>query len=192
MGPGARDPQGESDLWFPSPSAYYSDPEFSWLATICATAIGFPDTDALGAAYSNALLVGDCNNGRIFLFRLNAGRDGFTFTNPGLGDLVGDTDAEMQELVWGTAFDVITDMKTAPDGSLYVLSWSGRWRIFDPDLLAAGRLVRRLYEGPLPEGVHALEWDGRDEEGRRVAAGVYHLRLREDGRTLSHRAIRLN
>jgi hypothetical protein len=36
----------------------------------------------------------------------------------------------------------------------------------------AGRLVRRLHEGPLPEG-GAVAWDGRGADGARVAAGAY-------------------
>jgi hypothetical protein len=36
-----------------------------------------------------------------------------------------------------------------------------------------GRLVRSLVRGPLAAGQHRYEWDGRDEVGRRLAAGVY-------------------
>jgi flagellar hook assembly protein FlgD len=32
-----------------------------------------------------------------------------------------------------------------------------------------------------PAGTHEVEWDGRDEAGRRVAAGVYLCRLRAEG-----------
>ena len=36
---------------------------------------------------------------------------------------------------------------------------------------------------PLPAGVHAWDWDGRDESGRSVASGVYLYRfIRQDGR----------
>ena len=233
MGPDARDPQGESDLWSPSPTAFYSDPEFSWLSPVCVTAVAFPDVGGLGAAYSDAFLVGDCNDGRIFRFEMNASRDGFTFTHVGLADLVGDSETEMAELAWGSGFSAVTDMRSGADGSLYVLSFTGLYRIFDPDVLAAGdpvpppaaltnapnpfsdrttirvamarpgvaslaifdvsgRLVRKLHDGPIAEGVRAFVWDGQDDEGRRVAAGVYHLRLSGDGRTLSHRAIRVN
>jgi uncharacterized delta-60 repeat protein len=46
-------------------------------------------------------------------------------------------------------------------------------RIYD----VAGRLVRRLAEEQLPAGQHARAWDGKDDAGRRVAAGVYFCRL---------------
>jgi len=41
----------------------------------------------------------------------------------------------------------------------------------------AGRLVRRLYTGPLPVGVHNVRWDLTRKDGRRVEAGLYFIRL---------------
>jgi hypothetical protein len=38
-----------------------------------------------------------------------------------------------------------------------------------------GRLVRRLLVGPVAAGPHELDWDGRDDAGRELAAGVYLL-----------------
>lgn len=40
-----------------------------------------------------------------------------------------------------------------------------------------GRRVRRLANGPRPAGLHSLHWDGRGEDGRKVAPGVYFARL---------------
>ena len=48
-----------------------------------------------------------------------------------------------------------------------------RLRVYD----TAGRLVRTLEEGPLPAGRHRRTWDGTDNAGRRVAAGIYLVRL---------------
>jgi hypothetical protein len=45
--------------------------------------------------------------------------------------------------------------------------------VFDP----RGRLVKRLAGGPHDAGVHRTLWDGRDENGARVRAGVYFYRL---------------
>ena len=43
MGPDSRDPQGVGNLFnMPGAGSTYSDPEFSWLATIAPTAILFP------------------------------------------------------------------------------------------------------------------------------------------------------
>jgi hypothetical protein len=47
-------------------------------------------------------------------------------------------------------------------------------RIYD----VAGRCVRRLASRTLPEGVHPFSWDGFDDSGRRVSAGVYLVRAR--------------
>jgi agmatine/peptidylarginine deiminase len=44
-----------------------------------------------------------------------------------------------------------------------------------------GRLVRRLVDGERPAGMTEIDWDGRDDSGRRVAAGVYWFRLRAAG-----------
>ncbi len=38
---------------------------------------------------------------------------------------------------------------------------------------AAGRLVRVLVDGDLPAGANEIAWNGRDGQGRTVAAGVY-------------------
>lgn len=42
---------------------------------------------------------------------------------------------------------------------------------------ATGRLVRELVNGPASAGHHVKRWDGRDDSGQRVAAGVYFARL---------------
>jgi hypothetical protein len=46
---------------------------------------------------------------------------------------------------------------------------------------AAGRTVRTLLRGAIRAGAHAVEWDGRDDQGRLVASGVYVARLVADG-----------
>ncbi|MCB9463469.1 MAG: hypothetical protein H6682_07280 [Candidatus Eisenbacteria bacterium] len=42
---------------------------------------------------------------------------------------------------------------------------------------AAGRQVRSLAKGEFEPGLHVLTWDGRDDQGREVAGGVYFGRL---------------
>jgi len=42
---------------------------------------------------------------------------------------------------------------------------------------SAGRLVRRLADGALDAGSHEVTWDGRDEKGSPVAAGIYFSRI---------------
>jgi len=54
-----------------------------------------------------------------------------------------------------------------------------------------GRLVRELAGGERPPGVHALAWDGRDRAGRAAPAGVYLVRVRAPGLTMSKRVVRV-
>ena len=41
----------------------------------------------------------------------------------------------------------------------------------------AGQVVRRLVENHHAAGTHELIWDGKDENGRAVASGTYHIHL---------------
>jgi hypothetical protein len=50
-----------------------------------------------------------------------------------------------------------------------------------------GQQVRLLDEGQRKAGVHAVCWDGRDDTGRQVAAGVYLFRLETPGYTGTNR-----
>ncbi|HID10217.1 MAG TPA: T9SS type A sorting domain-containing protein [Candidatus Latescibacteria bacterium] len=69
----------------------------------------------------------------------------------------------------------------------YVLGEDGYVRLAVYDML--GRKVRVLFEGRQEKGLHRAYWDGRDEEGRSVASGIYILKLEAGGkrwaRTLS-------
>ncbi|MCX6843315.1 MAG: T9SS type A sorting domain-containing protein [candidate division WOR-3 bacterium] len=58
---------------------------------------------------------------------------------------------------------------------------------------ASGALVRVL-SGPRPltPGTYSLTWDGRDDQGRRVAQGVYFYRLESDNTTLTRKAIKID
>jgi flagellar hook assembly protein FlgD len=62
-----------------------------------------------------------------------------------------------------------------------------RLRVFD----ASGRSVRDLVDGRLEGGRHAVRWDGRDTDGRRLATGVFFLQLTVDGRSATTRIIRV-
>ncbi|MCB9463186.1 MAG: choice-of-anchor B family protein [Candidatus Eisenbacteria bacterium] len=62
-----------------------------------------------------------------------------------------------------------------------------RLGVFD----AAGRRVRSLIDGPMAPGFHAMDWDGMGDSGRRVANGVYYLRLETAGGTTTHPVISL-
>lgn len=50
-------------------------------------------------------------------------------------------------------------------------------RLFDVN----GRMIRTMVDGALPAGERALSWDGRDDAGESVAAGIYFARFDADG-----------
>jgi glucose/arabinose dehydrogenase len=123
MGPDSRNSHNAPQDLFVIPGSHYADPKFSWKRTVGPTAIVFLDSTALGAQYENDVFVGDINNGRLYHFEPNVARDGFVFTGSGLADRVADKAAELSELILGTGFSGITDLKVGPDGLLYVLSF---------------------------------------------------------------------
>ena len=53
----------------------------------------------------------------------------------------------------------------------------------------SGRRVRRLTEGYLPAGPRTLVWNGCDESGRAVGAGLYFLALDVDGQRFGRRIV---
>jgi flagellar hook assembly protein FlgD len=60
-------------------------------------------------------------------------------------------------------------------------------RIYD----VGGRLVRTLVDDVREPGVDRARWDGRDDHGRRSAAGVYFARLEADGRKAARKVVLL-
>jgi hypothetical protein len=62
-----------------------------------------------------------------------------------------------------------------------------RLALFD----AAGRRVRTLVDGERPLGRTALRWDGRDESGSPVGAGLYWARLEAAGRVVTRKLVRI-
>lgn len=55
--------------------------------------------------------------------------------------------------------------------------------IFD----VAGRKVRSLVDGPMAAGPHAIVWDGQDDLGHPVSAGIYWAHLNKNGRELTRK-----
>jgi hypothetical protein len=59
-------------------------------------------------------------------------------------------------------------------------------RVYD----VSGRLVKVLAGGKVYEaGRHELVWNGRDDEGRRQAAGTYFFRMEADGQVQTRRVV---
>lgn len=101
----------------------YHSPQFTWNQTVGPTALTFLDTDRLGEHYKNDMLVADAKNGRIYHFELNTPRNNLTLDGP-LKDRIADYDRELNDVIFASGLDLITDMDVGPDGYLYVLTYN--------------------------------------------------------------------
>ena len=99
----------------------YSDPEFSWERAVGVTSIHFIQSP-LFPEYENSVLVGSFLGGLLYKFELNENRDGFRFDSDQLKDLVLDNEDNPSEIIFGTGFAGITDIKEGPDGSIYIVT----------------------------------------------------------------------
>jgi hypothetical protein len=63
-------------------------------------------------------LVGDHINGNLYFFKVSSNRASLDVT-----DTLIDTPAEMDAYTLGSGFGSITDIKTGPDGKVYVVSY---------------------------------------------------------------------
>jgi len=125
------------------PGAHYSDPEFSWKFEVAPAGIGFLNSRALGPQYDGSLFVGAARpfleGGFLWRFHLTGNRRKIGTDDPRLEDRVADnldkpspTDpaanaralVESESLLFGRDFGVVTDIKTGPNGNLFVVSLS--------------------------------------------------------------------
>jgi glucose/arabinose dehydrogenase len=110
-----------TDLVTFNEESHYSNPEFTWTEPVNPTALEFLNSSALGQQYQNNMFVGDTSNGTIYRFELNENRSAFALEGA-LDDAVANTPEEVEDAIFGTGFGGITDIKTGPDGYLYILS----------------------------------------------------------------------
>ena len=129
----ADTPQEALARLFVLPGSGYSDPEFSWKFAVPPAGIGFLSSDALGPQYANDLFMGGATpqtlGGHLFHFNLTGNRNKIAVDDPRLEDRVADNTAkhditESESLLFGTGFGVGTDIKTGPNGNLFVVSAS--------------------------------------------------------------------
>ena len=99
----------------------YSRPEFTWNSTVGVTGIDFLNSDNLGKQYENSLFVGDFHNGNLYNFKLSSDRSQIVLRDS-LADKIANNEGELKDVIFGQGFGAITDVKTGPDGYLYVLS----------------------------------------------------------------------
>ncbi len=69
----------------------------------------------------------------------------------------------------------------------FALSSARRVRLAVLDV--QGRRVARLLDGAQATGAHAVTWDGCDDRGRRLSAGVYLVRLEAGGEVCQGKAV---
>jgi glucose/arabinose dehydrogenase len=129
----ADTPQQALSRMFVLPGSHYNDPEFSWKYVLAPAAIGFVSGRGLGPQFEGDLFVGfstlDTLGGPLFRFNLTGNRRKIGVDDPRLEDRVADnlTFHEMTEsesLLIGQDFGIVTDIKTGPNGNLFVVSLS--------------------------------------------------------------------
>jgi glucose/arabinose dehydrogenase len=91
--------------------SYYDEPKVVFEKSRNLTAITFQDSEALGPEYVDTMFIGDMT-GNIFNFQLNRDRDEVVDANTTAGYL------------FAKSFGPIADLKTGPNGELYVLTYS--------------------------------------------------------------------
>ena len=129
----ADTPQEALSRMFVLPGSRYSDPEFSWKHVLAPSAIGFVSGRRLGPQFEGDLFVGfstlDTLGGPLFRFNLTGNRRKIGVDDRRLEDRVADNltfhdMTESESLLIGRDFGIVTDIKTGPNGNLFVVSLS--------------------------------------------------------------------
>lgn len=118
---------------FMLPGAKYIDPAFSWKWEVAPGGMGFVEGTALGTQFQGDLFMGaatgNLEGGYLFHFNLTGNRRRIAVDDPRLQDRVADNLAkheitESETLLIGRNFGVVTDIRTGPNGNLFVVSLS--------------------------------------------------------------------
>lgn len=170
----ADSPEQALDRMVHLPGSHYSDPEFSWKFEVAPAGIGFQRGRGLGPQYDGDLFVGAARpfleGGFLWHMNLTGNRRKIGVDDPRLEDRVADNLnkpapnnpeanaqalVESESLLFGRNFGVATDIRTGPNGNLYVVSLSDG-------------AVYEIYRVPQPGGGSAR----RQAAGARPAAGA--------------------
>jgi len=105
MGPMSRSDNSINDLQV-LPNSFYSDPQLSWRESVALTDIAFINSSQLGEQYLYKMMVGDYNQGNLYILSLNEKRDNILLdlTNKDLLDKVIDNDVEADSIKFGSGF----------------------------------------------------------------------------------------
>jgi glucose/arabinose dehydrogenase len=119
------------DRLFMLPGAHFSPPEFAWKFEVAPGAIGFIEGRGLGPQYQNDLIMGGARStlrgGHLFHFNLTGNRRKVGVDDPRIEDRVADNlgkfeITESESLLFGENFGTVTDIRTGPNGNLYLVS----------------------------------------------------------------------
>jgi glucose/arabinose dehydrogenase len=124
---------------FRLPGSHFSSPEMTWKFEVAPGGIGFVRGRGLGREFENDLFMGAAapglQGGHLFHFDLTRNRRAIDPSDPRLNDHVADNltkydITESESLLIGRNFGVVTDVQTAPNGNLFVVSLS-RGTVFE-------------------------------------------------------------
>jgi glucose/arabinose dehydrogenase len=127
----ANTPQEALSRLFVLPESHFSDPEFSWKHVVPPAGIGFVNGNGLGEAQDGTLWVGSADlmpdDGVLFRFRLTGNRRKIATDDPRLEDRVADNLtfhelSECESILAGDGFGIVTEILTAPNGALWLVS----------------------------------------------------------------------
>jgi hypothetical protein len=105
----------------------------TWKFAVDPAGLGFVNGEGLGKELEGDLIIGGATpllfDGHLFRMRLDRSRMDLAFSDPRLEDRVADNldkwdITESESLLFGRGFGVTTDIQTAPNGNLYVVSLS--------------------------------------------------------------------
>jgi glucose/arabinose dehydrogenase len=129
----ANSPAEALSRLFMLPGAHYKDPEFSWKFEVSPAGIGFLNSRALGPQYEGDLFMGAARTflqgGHLFRLQLTGNRRTIGVDDSRLADRVADNTCkfditESESLLFGRNFGVGTDVRTGPNGNLFIVSLS--------------------------------------------------------------------
>jgi glucose/arabinose dehydrogenase len=127
----ADSPEEALERLFMLPGAHYSRPEMSWKFEVSPGGIGFVEGRGLGGRYRHDLIMGNARpeleGGHLFHFNLTGDRRRIRVTDRRLRDGVADNRnkfdiQESESLLFGRNFGTVVDIKSGPNGNLYVVS----------------------------------------------------------------------
>lgn len=142
----ANSPQEARKRLFMLPGARYINPAFSWKWEVAPGGMGFAG-EGLGPDFQNDLFMGAATpvlaGGYLFHFNFTDNKRDLALSDSDLQDRVADNVAkhditESESLLIGRDFGVVTDIRTGPNGSLFVVSLSNG-AIYEIFAVEAGR-----------------------------------------------------